>query len=828
MKIRMYPHPSELGSESSGIAQVVLNYARYLPQFGIELVDPDVTTYDLDVSHAAGHPGAMVHHSHGLLWTAEREYSNAGYQINADLVRAIKLAREVTVPSEWVAETFKRDMHLSPHVIPHGVNWDEWQHTRNNDGFVLWGKNRTSDGLDPSAIINMAKAFPKTEFVTTFGVEGMPDNVKALGHAIPYEQMKTLIQSAAVVLSTDKETWGILPAEAMAAGVPVLSVNQGAVPTFMPHGIAGYAYQPSNLKDAINGLAYCLEFRDQLGANGRELARDITWERACEAVAGVYELASQVQPAWISVIIPCYNYGHMLDKAIASAVSQVSPLVRDIIIVDDGSTDDSVGVAKAWMDRESNITLIEQENAGVAEARNAGLRATNAKYVIFLDADDEIEPEFASTLMMALEDNPNAGFAYTGVRVPLPDGTEFMPWDWRYSLERHQVISHRIWPKPFDFADQMIRTNQVPTCCLVRRKALLQAGGFRSRYCPLGAGSEDADLWLRLGSHGWAGIYIPSRANGLFVHRHGEGNVSSKDGYDEPDWTAWHPWTKDGQHPFASVANPANGLSHPIHSYDSPMVSVIIPVGPGHEKNVIDALDSLEAQTFRGWEAIVIWDSDLEMPDKFVMDSYPFVTWKTMMPGRNGPGKARNYGTTFARGPLLAFLDADDYYGPEFLRVCVLYYLTYDAVIYTDFVSVIAKEMYPQPGMTLVKEREDGNLLVRAYFGEFDKERATQRPEGDRPYVWSGITILVPLVSHRQIGGFDEDMDTWEDCDYLLRLAWHGVMFKKVAEELWIYNFISGKRRDESVGNEVELMTYLQMKYDKISDGQQEKALDSV
>jgi glycosyltransferase involved in cell wall biosynthesis len=308
----------------------------------------------------------------------------------------------------------------------------------------------------------------------------------------------------------------------------------------------------------------------------------------------------------------------------------------------------------------------------------------------------------------------------------------------------------------------------------------------------------------------------------LFVHRHGEGNVSGKEGYEEPDWVSWHPWTVDGQHPFASIANPANGISHPIHSYDNPMVSVIIPVGPGHEKEVINALDSLEAQTFKGWEAIVVWDSNLEMPSKFLMDSYPFVIWKQMMPGGNGPGRARNFGTTFARGPLLAFLDADDYYGSEFLRVCVNNFLTHNAIIYTDFVSIIPKESYPQPGMTMIKEREDGNLLVRAYFGDFDLLRAIKRPAGDMPYVWSAVTILVPHVWHKQIGGFDEEMNTWEDCDYLLRLAWHGFVFRKVAEELWIYNFTSGKRRDKAVDNEVELLAYLQMKYDKIADGKVE------
>ena len=72
MKVRMYPHLDELSGMSSGIAQVVKYYFKHLPEFGIELVDPLAESYDLDVGHAAAHPGAMVHHSHGLLWTGDK------------------------------------------------------------------------------------------------------------------------------------------------------------------------------------------------------------------------------------------------------------------------------------------------------------------------------------------------------------------------------------------------------------------------------------------------------------------------------------------------------------------------------------------------------------------------------------------------------------------------------------------------------------------------------------------------------------------------------------------------------------------------------------
>jgi glycosyltransferase involved in cell wall biosynthesis len=812
----MYPHLDELSGMSSGIAQVVKYYFKHLPELGIELVDPLAESYDLDVGHAAARPGAMVHHSHGLLWTGDKKYGDSSYNTNRDLVAAIRYAKEVTVPSAWVAETFQRDMRFYPHIVWHGVDWDDWQHSQPNEGYVLWGKNRTSDWLDPGAINSIAAAFPNITFVTTFGSKKAPPNVKNLGnHAIPHKDMKVLIQSAAVVLATDKETWGIMPAEAMAAGTPVLSIDLGGVPDFMEHGVSGYCYQPGNLEDAIQGLSYCLEHRDGLGRNAREAARSLTWEAACHNVAHIYEDALKDKEPSVAVVIPTYNYGHVLGEAIASAVHQDYPLVTDIVIVDDGSTDKvTESVLHEWMQKDKRVRWMEQDNQGVAIARNQGYQMTDTKYVVFLDADDKIEPKFISSLVPELEGNRSLGIAYTGVRVPLPDGQEAMPHDWPIILGPKQFLSKNPWPRKYSFDDQIERANQVPTCCLVRRKALDRVGGYRARYCPLGAGSEDAEMFTRIGAYGWGAKYIEPKRDALFVHTHGSGYVSGNYGYQEADWLSWHPWVEDGAHPFASVATPAH-ISHEVRSYDQPMVSVIIPVGPGHEEILLNALDSLESQFMRKWEAIVVLDG-ISMTDMIdTIQAYPYVKW--IETAGIGAGAARNYGVSKARAPFIAFLDADDYYHPFFLNEAIAAYTETGAAIYTDFVSILGKDQKEEYGAKeVVGTKNGGNkVLVADRFADFDMDRALKRPEGERPYVWSGVTIFLPKTWHDQIGGFDEGMDSWEDCDYLLRLAWSGKNFYRVEKELWIYDFTSGKRRASQTGTEPELMTHMQGKYDE-------------
>lgn len=832
----MYPHLDHFENFSSGIAQVVKYYFKHLPEFGIEMVVQSATSYDLEAGHAGARPGADVYHSHGMLWTAEFKLGDNSWEDNVTLVESARSAKEITVPSNWVAEPFRRDMRIDPHVIWHGVDWDSWQHNVKNEGYVLWAKNRKTDGLDPGAINDIAKAFPNVQFYTTFGGHNIPNNVKVFQGALPHDEMKLAIQGAAVVLMTDRETWGILAAEAMAAGVPVLSVDAGATPDFMEHGIAGYCYQQGNLEDALVGLAYCLEHGEMLGKNGRELARSLTWESACEKVAGVYRLAMEEEEPTVSIVIPCYNCGSTLEEAIESAVNQDYQGLTDIVVVDDGSTDNSVRViAETWTGRDRRVRYLRQQNSGVAIARNAGARYTDTKYICFVDADDKIEPGFISALVEPMERDRGLGITYTGVKVHFPNGHELLPWDWPENIKGTGQEKHnRMWPREWMFNLQVAAHNQIPTCCLIRRKAFDRVGGYRARYCPDGAGSEDAEMFLRLGAYGWAAKYVPPQRDTCWIHAHGMGNVSGNKEYSEPDWTVWHPWTRDGGHPLASYATP-DRISHPVRSYEKPVVSVIIPVGPGHEENVIDALDSLEAQTMRYWEAIVVFDGshpklpggslrprekgsdsyyrDPEAVKRF-RDAYPYIKALTISGGL-GAGYARNFGVTYATAPFVAFLDADDYYSPTFLEAALEVFDYHASVIYSDFVSKMTVKQHEKYGGKIVKEfKKSGEVMVDDSFDDFDRGLAMIKPMGDRPYIWSGVTVLLPKLWHEEIGGFDEEMETWEDCDYLLRLAWKGYNFFKIPEPLWMYNFSSGHRREKHIGKEREIVEYLAKKWE--------------
>ena len=796
MKIAMLPHISHFRDGQSGIKRVVEAYFRYMPSMGVELLDPKVEGWDLRVAHAGlTASDCDVAHLHGLYWSADYRASSWEYKSNARIVEAIRMAKEVTVPSAWVAEVFQRDMRFTPHIIPHGIEWEEWRHSKESQGFVLWNKNRRFDVCDPAPVSELAKRFKNVQFVATFARPPVPGNVKEIG-VQSHEDMKELIQTCGVYLSLVKETFCIGNLEAMASGVPILGFANGGNLIMVEHGVNGYLATPGDFDDLAQGLAYCFENWATLGANGREMAKNYPWEVACEKAVEVYKLAMKEEEPTVSIIIPSYLYADKISRAVNSVRNQTYNHIQSIIVVDDGSEDDgkTEEIVKSIQREDRRVEYRRIQNSGVAVARNTGIGMASSKYVCCLDADDAIEPEFIRACVEALEEDRSLGVAYTGLRWIKPDGS----------------TGTSKWPEEYDYDQQIQRRNQIPTCCVFRREMWERSGGYKSRYCPTGAGSEDAEFWTRAGSIGYSAKKCTTAP--LFTYSWKSGHTSQQ-GYSEVDWLAWHPWVKDQEHPFASVATPKNKMSHEVRQYDEPLISVIIPVGPGHEKEVTNALDSLEAQTFRKWEAIVVWDTPTYTDDPGIYKSdmidtaYPYVHQfhtaierHTGMAGL-GAGVARNVGVANARAPFLLFLDADDWLHPTCMDEMLKGWRDEDAIIYTDYIEKTVVHDPEKYKAELIKKRktiykEDGHdFIVGRQSHEYDYERAIRQPDMDKPYLWNLVTSLVPKGWHEAIGGFDENMESWEDWDYYIRMAKAGRCFKRIPKELITYRFTTGKRR---------------------------------
>ena len=115
----------------------------------------------------------------------------------------------------------------------------------------------------------------------------------------------------------------------------------------------------------------------------------------------------------VSIIIPNYNYGHFVGEAVESALTQTYVHI-ETIVVDDGSTDNSIEVLRNFGEK---ITLIAQKNAGVAVARNRGIQASNGEFVAFLDSDDSWLPEKIEKQIRRFQEDPSIGLVHCGYVV---------------------------------------------------------------------------------------------------------------------------------------------------------------------------------------------------------------------------------------------------------------------------------------------------------------------------------------------------------------------------------------------------------------------------
>ncbi len=187
----------------------------------------------------------------------------------------------------------------------------------------------------------------------------------------------------------------------------------------------------------------------------------------------------------VSVVIATFNHARFLPAALDSALAQTLAGV-EVIVVDDGSTDDTPAVLSRYARR---VRVIRQANRGLAAARNAGLAVARGTYVSFLDADDVVMPTKLAEQMALLEAAaPTVGWTYCDVLIETVATGHEMRASERFGYGGRSLDG---WLFP-----ELIHGNFIPAIApLIRRAALDSAGGgFNDRLTAL----EDWDLWLRL------------------------------------------------------------------------------------------------------------------------------------------------------------------------------------------------------------------------------------------------------------------------------------------------------------------------------------------
>jgi glycosyltransferase involved in cell wall biosynthesis len=190
----------------------------------------------------------------------------------------------------------------------------------------------------------------------------------------------------------------------------------------------------------------------------------------------------------VSVVIPCHNYARYLPEAVSSVLAQTFR-AWELVIVDDGSTDNTVEVAQDLVARHPDrcIRLLQQANAGVSAARNTGIEACAGRYILPLDADDVIAPTMLEKTVEVLDSDPDIGIASTDVFTFTDDD-----------------LPPQAMPLPAYSRELLLQRLIMFYCSLYRREAWQTVGGYDETM----RAGEDWDFWIGCVEHGFDAHHI--------------------------------------------------------------------------------------------------------------------------------------------------------------------------------------------------------------------------------------------------------------------------------------------------------------------------------
>lgn len=186
----------------------------------------------------------------------------------------------------------------------------------------------------------------------------------------------------------------------------------------------------------------------------------------------------------VTVVIPLYNKGKYIVKSIQSVLNQTIQNF-ELIIVNDGSTDNSLEEATSFQDE--RIQIINQNNSGVSVARNNGISSATADVVAFLDADDEWMPDFLETILHLNHEYPEAGVYGTGYAVFSSDECI------RENIWKPE-IGNRIIPSYFNDSVDAGFPIFITSSYAAKKEVLVQVGGYKTVF----RAGQDHDLFGRL------------------------------------------------------------------------------------------------------------------------------------------------------------------------------------------------------------------------------------------------------------------------------------------------------------------------------------------
>lgn len=629
--MKIYLAPRQVGGPPvGGVSHAVYQLGLALSDLGHTIVSsPD----EADVVHGHAFDAGGVYTSHGVYPEGDE-----GEVYNRQLFNNIVSAKIVTAVSHWTANHF-RFTRVEPHIIPNGIqiaNLQKMSHPIGN--YILWAKGSATKTSNAEAFLELANKRKDLKFMMTVVPKGttVPSNVRLIGVQYHKEMMRFL-GGAKCYISTGTENFPIQVLEAMALGTPVLALPRGGVAE-MP-GI--------HLNEDLEaGLEYCLTNYAKVSRQQRDAVEIFDWSVVAKQYLKVYEayLSSEKKrkPSSVSVVIPVYNSAATVAAAIDSVLPQEQ---SEIIVVDDGSTDD---IGKALKPYKGKIKVVTQANAGVSAARNKGISEAKGDYICCLDADDTLSKGFLAQAKDELDNDVGLGIVYPGMTV--------------FSNYK-QVADFE--PRPFDF-EELKRGNFIPCANLFRKIAWTRVGGYKV----INPSWEDYDLWLSITETGYNALALPEYRLNYATHKNGRTGQEQK-----------------GNHSQLLRAT-VDGYHKRLYGNEG-WVTFIIPCYEQWQY-VEEAVKSVFEQTYPHVKAIIVDDASPNIPGKDYLEKlvkkYPRLGIAVKQVN-GGLSAARNTGIRQADSKWVVPLDADDKVQPDFVAECLKVGYDSDKYVYTDVLT---------------------------------------------------------------------------------------------------------------------------------------------
>jgi glycosyltransferase involved in cell wall biosynthesis len=187
----------------------------------------------------------------------------------------------------------------------------------------------------------------------------------------------------------------------------------------------------------------------------------------------------------ISIIVPCYNQAKYLSETLDSVLAQTN-IHWQCVIVNDGSTDNTEEIACAYCRKDPRFTYLCQNNEGLSSARNMGIRSSTGRYILPLDADDLIHPDYTREAVKLLDENDDIKLVYAHA--------EF------FGCEQGH------WDLPDFIIERLALENTIYCSAIYRRRDYEQTDGYSTDMIH---GMEDWDFWLRILKDGGKVYRIP-------------------------------------------------------------------------------------------------------------------------------------------------------------------------------------------------------------------------------------------------------------------------------------------------------------------------------